>query len=148
MSNISKAITVAFAIILLVGATPALAQYTGTWTGVGYGKCPHPALPGQALYPWQKWDGSIPNSQIEFTGKWSDSQGNVGYFKATRTYLGPISAEYRGVWGWIDTSVFPPSYKELGKFYMNFRLATMTCQGEWWTFDGSANGWMKGYKIN
>ncbi|NLI98701.1 hypothetical protein GX441_08605 [bacterium] len=142
--RIPKIKTSVLSLVLFLGAMPLFAQYAGNWVGEGYGKCPHPALPGQAIYPWQKWGGSIPISLSDFTGKWSDSGGNLGYFKGTLTYQGPISAEYRGVWGWIDTSVFPPYYKELGKFYMNFRLATMTCKGEWWTMDGSANGWMKG----
>jgi len=134
---------------VLIGAPPVLAQYAGTWTGEGYGKCPHPYHSrDQVIYPWQAWEGLIPNAQNEFTGEWVDNDGNQGFFEGAVTYSNANSAEYRGVWGWIDTSVSPPYYKKLGKFYMNFRGASLTCKGEWWLMDGSANGWMKGEIIN
>lgn len=144
-----KALMVALAAILVIGATPALAQLAGTWKGEGDGACsPPPIGPIDfPIYAWQNWKGDIPDSENEFYGDWYDEAGHYGNFKGKITLGTPTEVVCLGTWTWFDTSVDPPKEYVMGRFWMKFHKEKLTCIGEWSTSYSDEGGTMKGEKV-
>jgi hypothetical protein len=130
MRNPKKIIFTALAVMLLVGATPAFAQIAGNWEGTGSGCC-YP-YEGIAIYPWQSWQGEIPNAQNVFNGEWSDESGNQGTFRSRILWISVTTAIASGSWYWYDPAgAADPVYG--GDFKMKFQTSSEGCSGTWTT---------------
>ncbi len=144
----TKALIVIVVLMLAVAATPAVAQLAGVWEGTGKGN----AYPRNStvIYPWQKWEGEIPNTQDVFSGTWSDSIGNRGTFKGEVEFSAiPELAKAKGSWYWFDP--LGPSNVPVygGDFAMDFWFTMGTCEGTWTTIWPSTGvvGSMEGWKV-
>jgi hypothetical protein len=150
-----KSILIALAVVLLMGATPALAELNGDWAGTGRGACSPPVGPDDfPIYAWQSWKGVIEDSEDEdikvFYGKWEDKTGNYGNFKGKIIWMSQTNAYCEGKWTWYDTSVLPHKEIVMGKFSMKFThfpVETPYCSGEWVSEYSNEGGTMKGKMI-
>jgi hypothetical protein len=134
--------TILVAVMIAVAATPAWAIIDGDWEGRGYGECKNP-ITGDAMYPWQYWEGIITNT-TDFTGDWYDDKGNQGYFVAEKIFEGQWVCEFQGKWYLLDEANGIDEY--MGYFVMNFHKFKYDCKGEWVSEHTYEHGWMKGKK--
>lgn len=140
-----KLLLVALAATLIIGATPALAQLSGTWAGTGKGAAYPPS--GEIIYPWQNWQGEIPNSEDSFSGEWWDADGNHGkFYGKLAPYCTPETIVFKGYWTWETMA----GIVKAGEFVMDFYFLEDYCEGTWtsiWPSPGIP-GTMKGKKVN
>ena len=142
----------AIAVVILLAATPSIAQPVGTWDGTGSGWCPYPVpYPGDYMKPWQTWKGrvEVDPSGIGYTfkGDWHDAASNHGTFKGTAILSTPTEFVCQGKWTWWDEHTVIPTIYTMGTFTMHFRYDGSSCEGEWLdTIDPSGiyHGTMKG----
>ncbi len=134
-----KLLVAALAAAVLLAASPAFAHLSGAWEGTGTGYCyPRSSI---IIYPWQDWQGQIPNAANSFTGTWNDALGNHGTFKGSPAPSIPEIAVFKGTWTWFDPdgSSTIPVYG--GDFTMTFYILDDTCAGTWTTI------WPTPYKV-
>ncbi|MBN2379649.1 hypothetical protein JXM67_07605 [candidate division WOR-3 bacterium] len=150
MRNIKKLILGFLTLLILLGASPALAQLAGTWEGAGTGNCPNPfPTPPESMCPWHRWTGEISDEENAFKGEWRDYIGFRGTFRGRLILSTPEYAVCRGEWTAIDDSVDPPIVLVMGVFQMNFYYESETCRGKWWLYDSDQfHGTMEGRKID
>lgn len=147
MHHSKKPMIIILAAALLIAAAPMAAQIAGNWEGTGTGSC-YPAN-GIIIYPWQTWQGEIPNAQNVFKGEWQGSDGNHGIFKSKILWISVTTAIATGSWYWYDpTGAAEPVYG--GDFKMKFEYASDACTGTWTTiWPSSSNvGTMTAWKVN
>lgn len=128
-------------VLLCLAASP-ISPLTGVWAGEGKGNA-HP--PGTTIYPWQYWQGEIPNSGDVFKGEWKDEKGNHGSFKGEVAWISFTTAIAKGYWTWEK----PSSITKAGKFVMYFSPYSKECKGTWTCIypSSSVQGHMWGKKI-
>jgi hypothetical protein len=125
-----KIILIALVSIMLAGATPALAQLAGTWTGSGTGTCtpPSPPFPAAVLQPWFNWIGTIPATLTSFTGTWTDGPHNGTFYSTSITIISSDIAIVNGRWTWYIT---PTTKVDIGNFQITFYCSNRVCNGSW-----------------
>jgi len=103
MHKTKKTILIALAVILLLGATPAFAQWwVGDWKGEGTGRCYDGIV---KMYPWQSWKGEILLATYgEFKGKWEDNITSTdGIFYLEYINHSSTLVNFKGYWKWYDS---------------------------------------------
>lgn len=149
MHNMKKLILGALTLVLLLGATPAVAQLAGTWEGTGTGSCPNPfPTPPESICPWQTWRGEVSEDDQTFSGTWRDYPGSHGTFRGEATLSTPEEVVFVGTWTAIyDDPSGLSVILNMGTFTMHFRYTSRECEGRWWTYDNEHDGTMRGRKV-
>jgi hypothetical protein len=130
MRNVKKTILIALAIVLLLGTTPAFAQWwVGNWEGEGSGLCDNGYI---KIYPWQRWNGSIVLATPGvFEGEWEDViTSKTGTFYLEFIEQGNYWVDFSGYWKWIDPDSGDTIYGGPAKMTF-YNSVDDYCKGAW-----------------